>query len=358
MEIDRTGYTPLYMQFYQLLKEKLHEYMPGDNLPPERLLCEQYGVDRTTVRKALAMLADEKLIDRRQGSGTRVLAGAGIAATGSCILFAIYQGTRLVDRLGEPFYARSLDAFERRLHKIGKRLVYSTLHSGDNLALLCQRMEAKGVILAGAVDEAMIRQAKALPIPVVTYNSRVSGLPAALADNTQGAEIAAEYLLFLGHRLFGFIHVPGYNNAQARLESFRQTLRKHGFQEDALCIAEGDWSEISGYASTKALLSANPDITAIYGGNDSMAIGAIRAASEAGLHIPGDISIVGYDDIPQAAGTFPPLTTVQVDIPAMVEGACMLLFHTYGQEKMTNINAVVSPVLVERCSAGPRKTAT
>jgi LacI family transcriptional regulator len=351
--VDRNGYTPLYMQFYQLLKEKLQEYMPGDNLPPERMLCSQYGVDRTTVRKALKMLSEEKLIERRQGSGTRVLGGAGAAAAGACILFALYQGTRLVDRLGEPFYARSLDAFERRLHKTGRRLVYSTLHSGDNLALLCEKMEAKGVILAGAVDEAIVRQLKALPIPAVTYNSRVSGLPAALADNAQGAEMTAEYLLSLGHRRFGFIHVPGYNNADARLESFRHTLHKHGLQENALSIAEGDWSEISGYGSMKALLAGNPAITAVYGGNDSMAAGAIRAAAEAGLHIPEDISIIGYDDIPQAAGTIPPLTTVRVDIPAMVEGACMLLFHPFGQEKMTNINAVVSPVLIERGSAGP-----
>jgi LacI family transcriptional regulator len=354
--IDRTGNTPLYMQFYQLLKEKLHEYMPGDNLPPERLLCQQYGVDRTTVRKALAMLADEKLIDRRQGSGTRVLAEASAAASGSCILFALYQGTRLIDRLGEPFYARSLDAFERRLHKMGKRLVYSTLHPGDKLALLCEKMEAKGVILAGAVDEAIIRQLVALHIPSVTYNSRVSGLPAALADNAQGAQIIAEYLLSLGHRRFGFIHVPGYNNADARLESFRRTLYKHGLAESNLTIAEGDWSERSGHASMKALLNANPAITAVYGGNDSMAAGAIRAAAEAGLRIPEDLSIVGYDDIPQAADAIPPITTVRVDIPAMVEGACMLLFHTYSQEKMTNINAVISPMLIERESAGPCKT--
>lgn len=351
--IDRAGSTPLYMQFYQLLKETLHQYMPGDHLPPERLLCQQYGVDRTTVRKALAMLADEKLIDRRQGSGTRVLAWAGAAAPGACILFALYQGTRLTDRIGEPFYARSLDAFERRLHKMGKRLVYSTLHPGDRLALLCEKMEARGVILAGAADDSLLRQLAALPIPAVTYNSRASGLPAALADNAQGAQILAEYLLSLGHRRFGFIHVPGYNNADARLESFRHTLLRHGLRESCLTIAQGDWSEGSGYACMGELLRTSPEITALYGGNDSMATGAIRAAVEAGLRIPGDLSIVGYDDIPQAAGAIPPLTTVRVDIPAMVEGACMLLFYTYGQERMTNINAVISPVLVKRESAGP-----
>jgi len=355
MEIDRSNHTPIYLQFYKILKEKIMECAPGDTIPPERVLCEQYSVDRTTVRRALAMLAKEKLIERKRGSGTRVLPRPTDTSDGNTVLFCLYHSTSHTERLSEPFYARSIDAFEQYLRKFDKRIVYSSLRSDEDIAALYRQFNALAIILAGAVDDAMVTQCLDLPVSVVTYNNRTNGLSSALSDNAQGTQMAAEHLLALNHRKIGFIDVQGYYNASVRLDAFRNTLLRNAMPSDTLCIAEGNWSEQSGYAAMKELLAKHPDMTALYAGNDSMAIGAIRAAQQAGLRVPDDISVIGFDDIPQASTNTPALTTVRVDISAMVEATYMLLFNINEEKHRAKIHTIASTKLIVRDSTGKAK---
>jgi LacI family transcriptional regulator len=355
MEIDRSNHTPIYLQFYRILKEKILNCEPGDTIPPERVLCEQYNVDRTTVRRALAMIAKEKLIERKRGSGTRVLPRPTDASDGNTVLFCLFHSPSYSERLGEPFYARSIDAFEQYLRKYNKRIVYSSLRSGEDISALCRQFNASAIILAGAVDDATVAQCLDLPVSVVTYNNRVKGLSSALSDNTPGAQMAAEHLLALNHRKIGFIDVQGYYNASVRLDAFRNTLLRNGIPADALCIAEGNWTEQSGYTAMKNLLEKHPDMTALYAGNDSMAIGAIRAAQQAGLRVPDDISVIGFDDIPQASTNTPALTTVRVDISAMVEATYMLLFNINEEKHKARIHTIAFTKLIVRDSTSQAK---
>jgi DNA-binding LacI/PurR family transcriptional regulator len=354
-ELNRKDYTPLYMQFYHLLKDMIAKAVPGTHLPPERVLCEQYRVDRVTVRKALAMLADERLIERRQGRGTRILGTSDNAAEpeGS-ILFALYHGTHLVDRIGEPFYARSMDMLERALHQKGERLVYSKVRREDNLAALCERLLVKGIILAGMPDEQLDAQCRALSVPIVAYNNRMNGMPCVLADNESGAATAASHLLSLGHRAIGYFHVPEYANSERRLKQFARTLRDAQFPEDCLHIVEGDWTELGGYFAMERILAEHPAVTAVFAGNDSMAIGALRALDKAGITVPKQMSVVGFDGIAQSTATKPPLTTFQVDISAMTEAACMMLFHILAGGSCEGMQTIVSAKLLLRGSTAER----
>jgi len=354
-QLDRSNYTPLYMQFYHLLKQIVMDSVTGTNLPPERVLCEQYKVDRVTVRKALAMLAEEKLIERKQGRGTRILGAPENPATpeGS-ILFALYHGAHLVDRIGEPFYARSMDILERALHQKGERLVYSKVRREDNLAALCERLLVKGVIMAGMPDEQITDQCLALSMPIVAYNNRINGMPCVLADNESGAAAAASHLLSLGHRQIGFFHVPEYANSERRLKQFLRTLREAQLPEDALHIIEGDWTELGGYFAMKKILAEHPGVTAVFAGNDSMAIGALRALDKAGIPVPERMSVVGFDGIAQSSATKPPLTTFQVDIHAMTEATCMMLYHILSGGSCEGMQTVVSAKLLLRSSTAAR----
>lgn len=355
MTLDRQGYTPLYMQFYGLLKGKLSELPVGANLPPERALCHEYELDRVTVRKALSMLSDEGLIERKQGRGTRVLRRPG-DDKGATILFVLYHGAHLVDRLGEPFYARSMDALEKYLQRSGKRLVYSKLRRDENLQALCAQLEAQGAIVAGTLDERMIEQCRALGLPLVGYNTNIGELPSVMADNEDGAALSAQHLLGLGHRRIGFINVPGYINSEKRLSRFQSEMRKAGLDDRSLIIADGDWTEDGGSLAARALLAREPRITALFGGNDSMAIGAMRAAHELGLRVPEDLSVVGFDGNAQSGLTTPPLTTLQVDVKVMAEAACMLLEHMMKGGMSRGIHAVVSTEFVARGSTAPSKS--
>ena len=352
-ELDRNSYTPLYMQFYLLLKQIIVTSVPGVHLPPERALCEQYQVDRVTVRKALQMLADEKLIERRQGRGTRILAVPETpAAPEGSVLFALYHGAHLVDRIGEPFYARTMDVLERMLHAKGERMVYSKVRREDNLKDVCDRLMVKGVVMAGMPDEQLTAQCASLSVPVVAYNSRINGLPCVLADNENGAGDAATHLYTLGHRRFGFFNVPQYANSERRLKQFTRTLRDAQVSEDAIHIEEGDWTELGGYFAMNRLLETHPDVTAVFAGNDSMAIGALKALHKAGMAVPERMSVVGFDGITQSAHTAPPLTTFQVDVNAMAEAALMMLFHILSGGSCDGMQTVVSAKFILRETTG------
>jgi LacI family transcriptional regulator len=129
-------------------------------------------------------------------------------------------------------------------------------------------------------------------------------------DNTNGAREATLHLLRLGHKRVGTITGPQNMIAgNDRLQGYRQALEERGIGVRPELIAEADFSEAGGYAAMRRLLPHRP--TAIFTASDSMAEGALRALREAGLRVPQDVAVVGYDDMPNAARINPPLTTVR-----------------------------------------------
>lgn len=124
-------------------------------------------------------------------------------------------------------------------------------------------------------------------------------------------------------------HVPGPRNwfgARDRVQGWREALAAAGAPEPPL-PAEGDWTPASGYAAGRELARL-PDVTAVFAANDDMAIGLVRAFAEAGLTVPHDVSVVGFDDIPAAAYLSPPLTTLRQDFAAVTAHAVAVLTAT------------------------------
>lgn len=132
-------------------------------------------------------------------------------------------------------------------------------------------------------------------------------------DNVQAAYEAVTHLIGLGYQRIGTIAGPNNSTVSIdRLEGYRQALLEHGRDIDDALIAEGDFTEGSGYAALQRLLPARPE--AVFVASDLMAVGAMRAARNAGLRIPDDIAFVGFDDLPIAARAECPLTTVRQPI--------------------------------------------
>jgi len=154
----------------------------------------------------------------------------------------------------------------------------------------------------------------ALPprLPVVVSDSRFVGHhPAVGADQSDGARRATQHLLDLGHRTVHHVAGPaGSSPAQLRAEAWRATLGAAGRPVPEL--VEGDWTAGSGYDAGRRL-AADPAVTAVFCANDEMAAGVLRALHEAGRVVPGDVSVVGFDDILLAEYLWPPLTTVVQD---------------------------------------------
>ncbi|MEB5751584.1 LacI family DNA-binding transcriptional regulator [Leclercia adecarboxylata] len=177
--------------------------------------------------------------------------------------------------------------------------------------LLAQRVE--GLLVNVPLEEAQAEslQAQALPVPVlfldVSPDARVHSL---VFDAGQGATLGAQHLLALGHQRIALLGGPQSSvSARARLAGWLSALGEAGLEPCA--VAEGDWSAASGYEKGHQLLAGATLPQGILVANDQMALGVMRACAEKGIAVPGQISVVGFDDTTDSAWFTPPLTTVR-----------------------------------------------
>jgi len=173
--------------------------------------------------------------------------------------------------------------------------------------------------------EHMIRQ----HFPVVFIDQRVadSTIPYVTAQNWQGAYDATRYLIQLGHRRIAFVAGPHTESPSGeRLAGYRDALAQNSLRYDDRLITYGDFARKSGYMAAQSLLAMDEPPTAIFASNDPMAYGVYKAIQQAGMRIPEDISVIGFDDIGFSADIHPALTTVRQPLREMGRvGAQMLL---------------------------------
>jgi len=164
------------------------------------------------------------------------------------------------------------------------------------------------------------------PFVLIDHQGTGNPCPAVGATNWQGAYNATEYLIKLGHRRIGFITGSmDLGAAIDRLEGYKSALQVHHIPEDPKLIYEGTFFQPEGFAGGSALLDLKDPPTAIFASNDVMAMGVMDAIRERGLRIPEDVSILGFDDIPQAAMVRPALTTVRQPLDEMGRLATQML---------------------------------
>jgi LacI family transcriptional regulator len=191
----------------------------------------------------------------------------------------------------------------------------------------------------------------ASPVLVIDPNVETHDCPAVIATNREGALTAVEYLIGLGHRRIGFISGrPELQSAVRRLQGYKDGLMRAGIPLHTDLIQAGDYSRQTGFACTQRLLNLSDPPTAIFASNDQSATGAIKAIFEAGLRVPDDISVVGFDNVPEVAYTHPGLTTVDQCIEKMGYNATEMLISLIEGDALENDLYKVPTRLVVRDS--------
>ena len=211
----------------------------------------------------------------------------------------------------------------------------------------------EGIVLISATDDALevARAQEDLGIPVVV----VEGDPGKTrwtvgVDQVAGAELGTRHLIELGHR--DIVHLagpPDWTEARARLQGWQNAMYAAGLRPSQ--HVTGDWSAASGFELGQ-VIAARQDVTAVFCANDQMALGLMRALSEAGRttpHGPRGVSVVGFDDIPEAAYLIPPLTTVRQDFQAVGHRAIQILRAALADQPAPD--RLISPELVVRASS-------
>lgn len=257
--------------------------------------------------------------------------------------------------------ASTLFGIERAAHEAGYFIIVASLRALDRVsvdeAIDRLRLQAvDGILVIVSEQEAAQALLESSPdVPLVAVEAGPgSGIPVVAVDQLAGARDATRHLLELGHATVHHVAGPPRSlEAGLRTRAWQETLRAAGrFAPEPLA---GDWSPRSGYAHGRAL-AADPEATAVFVANDQMALGVVRAMHEAGRRIPAEISVVGFDDIPEAPYFTPPLTTVRQDFRELGSRSLRVLVRAIEASAVGGPapeGSLIQPHLVVRDSTAP-----
>lgn len=269
----------------------------------------------------------------------------------------------IVPELDNPVFPLLAGAIETKLGALGvTAMIGSSTKKGptelDYIASLVRQRIQGLVLISGrhanpSADHGFYWQLHQRHVPMVLVGGHVPDLPVSTVttDEAAGAAMAVAHLRSLGHTRIGLAGGQAYlRPSQNRLNGYRREMRKwFGSVDDAL-YAETDYSLTGGHAAAQRLLAAGA--TAIVAGSDLMALGALAAARQAGLSVPGDLSVIGYDDSYLASHSNPPLSTVHQPIEQMAGAAANALWERLQGYHTPHVDHVFPPTLIARGSTG------
>ncbi len=267
----------------------------------------------------------------------------------------------LISNISNPVFSTIASAAEDFAYSVGYSLVVYNTHDDVGREARYIRMAGdrwvEGMLFVAAQDRMdKLHALKAAGIPAVAIDRLPEGYngPVVTLDNQAAGRLAAEHLLALGHTHIAHISGPlRLRLARERVEGFRNAIEAHGYYAGPVVGGDGNWECEDGYQAMRQLLLCQPRPTAVFCANDRMAIGAIRAAIEAGLRVPEDLSVVGLDDLEFAPYQNPPLTTVRQSFAELATRAVQLLLDILAEREPAQRHIVLAPTLVIRQSTGP-----
>lgn len=261
----------------------------------------------------------------------------------------------------EPFSAELLQGISSAATGKGYELLaYAGLVSVDAEAGWERRSLSRlaGTLIDGAIVVTPTSSMSDLSIPVVSIDPHTGpdGHAAIESDNSGGARAATEHLIGLGHRRIAHVRGrEGLASAELREAGYRDALLAAGIAFDPSLVVTGGYQTSLTIDAARTLLTLSDRPTAVFAANDSSAIGVLEVAAQLGLRVPADLSVIGFDDIPQAANATPPLTTVAQPLHSLgAQALNMLLGLLEGQDVAEHVQLPAS--LVVRASTGPAPT--
>lgn len=267
----------------------------------------------------------------------------------------------IVTDINNPSFSSIASAAEDIAHGFGYNLVLFNTHDDPEREASYVRTVSDrwidGVVFVSTGDRATsLESLQKAKIPTVVIDRIPMGYLGASVtlDNYKAGFMAAAHLVGLGHKRI--VHISGplkLHLARERLAGFRDCIVKANLPWTDLNSLEGNWSCASGNAAMKQFLNMAEVPTAVFAGNDRMAIGAIQAITETGGKVPEDISVVGLDDLEAAAFHSPALTTIRQSFPEMASRCMHLLMEILDGKEPSQLQIVIEPSLIERKSTAP-----
>lgn len=257
-----------------------------------------------------------------------------------------------------PFYSTVIRGVEQEAGRHDHNVLIYGTHgkegSGRYLRTLSSKVDGL-IIMARSVDEDSLWSLERQGVPFVLLGHSNGQLQCSTisVDNDAGAYKAAVHLLGHGHQRIGIITGPENSpDNRGRLQGYQKALLDAGISLHQNMVVPGNFTYEEGQIAIHRLLESNPRPTAVLAANDEMAIGAMDAARQKGLRVPGDLAVIGFDDIQMSALTHPPLTTVRQPMQLLGEEAVKLLFDRLNTSNGLPHHEVLDTKLVVRQSCG------
>jgi LacI family transcriptional regulator len=260
---------------------------------------------------------------------------------------------------GLEYYGPShtLAGIEQQSYDLGYSLLFSLLPKPDanNIAPILDPFISRrvdGIIWAVpeiGQNRAWIQPGLVEKLPPIVFLSMAErpGLSIVAIDNKSGGAQATQHLVDLGRRCIGLITGPmDWWEARERFSGWKETLQRNNLDHSALLTVEGDWSAAGGNRCMRELLDRRPDIDAVFASNDQMALGALGVLHQLGRRIPEDIAIAGFDNIPESACFWPPLTTIQHQLFDAGSRSVQILQQLIEGKQATRNLAPTDPILL------------
>lgn len=352
---------PMYQVMIEELKAQIRggKYAPGQPLPNQRQLAKLYHTSEITSRRALTELVNEGCVYRVRGKGTFVRGGEAEAESPAPVrhIFFTYHNLS-VDSLNHRYWGDMLEAISEVCEENG---VDFHMWAVDERYRLPEEPGAAYVLTTPPYDfdqkslERWRDEGKRF-VTVQFYYPHLS-IPYVVADNLTGGYLATQHLLSLGHRRTGIIltgrSVVDLNQEfSLRLQGYRLALQRQQipFDPELACVMDGELESAEmGYRGFKELIGRSGERpTAIFVTSDLKAFGALKAAQDMGLEVPGDISLVGYDDIRISAYTYPHLTTINQNTAQIGRRAAEILLRELPRSPGELVKDEIVPRLIVR----------
>ena len=257
-----------------------------------------------------------------------------------------------------PFFAEISRSIEDEAFKKGYSVFLCNTELDTQRELfyvdVLSKKQVDGIVFVAAgaqADSLEFLVGRNMPVVMIDRDVPNVEIDAVLTDNQLGGYLATRHLLELGHQHIACISGPSSITPSAeRMIGYRKALEEAGLLYDESLILRGDYHAQSGMEITHSILKMKPRPTAIFALNDLMALGALRAATEAGCSVPGDLAVVGYDDLEIARFANPPLTTIAQPKKEIGAQAIKLLVDRISQKGRSPSRLVLPPELIVRRS--------
>ena len=361
--LENDNYLPKYVMVKNKIKNMIEDkdISPGEKIPSESQLREEYKVSRHTIRKAIDLLVTEGILEKRQGIGT-FYCGKNGNRTGNIGFISI--------SLHDYIFADILSAADDLLHQEGYQIILGNsqddLKREKNILLQFLEKDIDGLIIEPAQSASSSSNLSILEefakrnIPVLVLDSKYSFelLNTVLVDDEKGGYIATKHLIEKGHKKIAMIYKSAHNPALARLEGYKRAMREADIPLDEALIRPYNNSEFSNPLEFEAEIKAIihdllevESLSAFFAFNDQIAVLVKEILNELGLTVPNDISIIGFDDSKMVALNNISISSIaHPKEKAGKKAAEIIIDQIEGAGLKASINKMFRPLLIERGS--------